>query len=336
MSTTPRIAIIGTGPTGLFSIFTCGMLGFRSYVFDRQEQIGGQCVLYPDKPIYDIPGFPCITAKELVSNLEKQSSPFRPEYHLGSQVLDVKKLENNEWQIITNKNNALTVKAIIIAGGVGAFGPRKPPISNINDFENKSVFYHIPDKTIFTDKVVVIAGGGDSAADWAIELAKIAKKVFVIHRRKQFRCHPSSEECIQDLVAKKDIDLLVPCQLKELIGDNGKLKKIIIEDIISQATTEIECDYLLPFFGLSADLGPIMKWDLEVKKNVIPVHPETMQTQQEGIYAIGDIASYPGKLKLIMNGFAEAATAAHAIRSYLNPNEFFHFKYSTVQGIKPL
>lgn len=312
------------------------MLGFRSYVFDRQDHIGGQCVLYPDKPIYDIPGFPCITAKELIENLKKQAEPFRPEYHLGTQVCDIKQLPNNEWQIITHKEDALTTKAILIAGGIGAFGPRKPPIPNIDEYENKSVFYHVPDKEVFRDKVVAIAGGGDTAADWAIELSKIAKKVYVIHRRTRFRCHPSTEECIQDLFTKGIITLFVPYQLKSLVGENGKLTKIIAENISNQSKAELECDYLLPFFGLSADLGPILNWDLGIERNFIPVDPSNMQTKREGIFAVGDIIDYPGKLKLIMNGFGEASMAAHGIRSYLNPGKSFHFEYSTVQGIKPL
>ena len=331
----PEVAIIGAGPAGLFSVYACGMLGYRSYLFDFQAELGGQCVLYKDKPIYDIPGFPAISASELIRNLKTQHEPFRPEYHLQEHVLDI--LKTQEGFTIVTAQNRLTVKAIIIAGGIGAFGPRKPPLSNLVQFEGTSVFYHIDNKEFFRNKRLVIAGGGDSAVDWAIELSSIAASVHLVHRRSKFRCHTSSECKLNELIQDKKIVLEAPYQVCNLEGEKGQLSHVVLENIEhKQEFKTLSCDMFLPFFGLSANLGPLLKWDLSIKKDVIPVDIKTMETTREGIYAIGDIADYPHKKKLIMMGFAEAMTAAYAIRQYLNPNQVFHFEYSTSQGIKPL
>lgn len=327
----PDIAIIGAGPAGLFAAFTCGMLGYRSYIFDIQEEFGGQCTLYPEKPIFDIPAYPCITASELIENLKKQHAPFRPEYRLKEQVKSIQKNANG---FIINED--ILVKAIIIAGGIGAFGPRKPPIDNIEAFENQSVFYSITNKSLFKDKIVAIAGGGDSAVDWALELSKIAKKVYLIHRRSKFRCHNSSESTLNGLIQSGQIILEAPYQVQNLKGENGILSQVILESIQDNSTKNIDCDYFLPFFGLSADLGPILTWNLNLKKDLITVDTATMSSSQPGIYAIGDIVDYPGKQKLIMVGFTEAMVAAHAMRQYLNPDKVFHFEHSTTQGVQPL
>jgi len=330
----PEIAIIGAGPVGLFAAYACGLLGYRSYIFDLQSELGGQCVLYWDKPIYDIPGFPTITARNLVDNLKQQHAPFRPEYRLEEQVLDITKTDTG-FTLITSKDN-VQVKAIIIASGIGAFGPRKPPLINIHEFENQSVFYSVNNKELFRNKNLVIAGGGDSAVDWAIELSSIAQSIHLVHRRSKFRCHTSSENTLNELIKNGKIILEAPYQVTELHGENGQLSEITLENINDQTAKNIVCDFFLPFFGLSADLGPILKWDLSIKKEMIPVDMSTMATSRDGIYAIGDIADYINKKKLIMIGFTEAMIAAYAIRQYLNPNQVFHFEYSTTQGIKAL
>jgi len=333
-SDNPEVAIIGAGPVGLFSVYACGMMGYRSYVFDFQDELGGQCVLYKDKPIYDIPAYPKITADKLIRKLKKQHKPFRPKYRLKEQVKDIQKMDDG-FKLTTDKAT-VNVKAIIIAGGIGAFGPRKPPLSNIVEFEDKSVFYHVSDKTKFKDKNVVIAGGGDSAVDWAIELSKIAGQVYLVHRRAKFRCHASSECELNKMIEAGKVKLKAPCQIKALHGNDGVLTQIDVQSIENDGIESIKADYFLPFFGLSADLGPILTWDLKLKKDKIPVNVTTMGTSQEGIYAIGDIADYPNKQHLIAIGFSESFSAANAIRSYLNPGKQFHFEYSTTKGVKGL
>ncbi|USO02601.1 MAG: NAD(P)/FAD-dependent oxidoreductase [Alphaproteobacteria bacterium] len=330
----PEIAIIGAGPVGLFSVYANGMMGYRSYLFDFQEELGGQCVLYKDKPIYDIPAYPKITAEKLVRKLKKQHKPFRPEYRLKEQVLDIQKTDDG-FTLTTDKDT-VNVKAVVIAGGIGAFGPRKPPLSNIEEFEDKSVFYHVSDKSMFKDKNIVIAGGGDSAVDWALELSKIAGQVYLVHRRTKFRCHDSSEQALDKLIESGKVILKAPGQVKALHGNDGVLTQVDVQNIQDDSIDAIKADFFLPFFGLSADLGPILKWDLDLKKDMIPVDVTTMRSPKEGIYAIGDIAHYDNKQKLIAIGFTEAFTAAHNIRAYLNPGKVFHFEYSTTKGVKEL
>ncbi|MFT6077010.1 MAG: thioredoxin reductase (NADPH) [Myxococcota bacterium] len=327
------IIIIGAGPTGLFSIFEAGMLKMKCHVIDNLDFIGGQCAaLYPEKPIYDIPAHPSILAEDLVAKLEEQAKPFDPVFHLGQRVETVEKLADGGLKVTTSKNTIIQAKAIIIAAGCGAFGHNRPPLQGIEDYEEKSVFYMVKSRKEFTGKKVAIAGGGDSAVDWAISLSEVAKKVFVIHRRDKFRCAPESSERLKQLSAEGKIEMVTPYQLDSLKGEDGKLHKIVVKDL-SGNTKEVEADILLPFFGLAMELGPIANWGLNLHKNLIEVDFTTMQTSEVGIFAVGDIATYKNKLKLILSGFAEAATACHAIFPLVKPDEVFHFEYSTSKGV---
>ncbi len=327
------LVIIGAGPTGLFSVFEAGMLKIKAHVIDTLEVIGGQCLaLYPEKPIYDIPAYPQILASELIEKLEEQAMPFNPTYHLNQRVEKISKNSDGSFLVETSKNTQINCKAIIIAAGCGAFGPNRPPLKGIEDFEGKSVFYAIRSKAEFAGKNVVIAGGGDSAVDWALSLAEIAKKVFVVHRRDKFRCAPESSDKMKKLANDGKIELVIPFQLDGLQGSNGKLSCVLVKDFDGNVR-EIAADYLLPFFGLAMELGPIANWGLNLEKHHITVDVATMQTSEKGIYAIGDIATYKNKLKLILTGFAEAATACHDIYKIVYPDQVFHFEYSTSKGI---
>lgn len=333
MNYTTDIAIIGAGPVGLFAIFEAGMLKMNCHVIDALEFIGGQCTaLYPEKPIYDIPAHPKISAAQLIENLAEQAKPFAPTYHLGQQVTNIEKNPDGSFCVVTSKGVKINAKAILIAAGCGAFGPNRPPIDNIKDYENKSVFYMVNRSESLRDKRVVIAGGGDSAVDWAIVLADIAKSVSVIHRRDKFRCAPESSDKLHELASQGKIELLIPYQLESIHGEEGMIDRIKISSL-DGATKEIEADILLSFFGLAMELGPIADWDLALSKKHIEVDPVTFCTNQAGIYAIGDIITYPGKLKLILNGFAEAAMATHAIYPLVHPDQALHFEYSTTKGV---
>ena len=327
------IVIVGAGPSGLFSIFEAGMLKMKCHVIDTLETIGGQCVaLYPEKPIYDIPAHPKVLASELIELLEAQAEPFHPTYHLNQQVQKIDKQDDGSFVVETSKNIKIECKAIIIAAGCGAFGPNRPPLANIEQFEGTSIFYSVRNKKEFTDKKVVIAGGGDSAVDWAISLAEIAQKIYVVHRRDKFRCAPESADKMKKLEAEGKIEMVIPFQLEGLEGNDSKLSQIIVKDFDNNIK-KIEADYLLPFFGLAMELGPIANWGLNLHKNHIEVDRATMQTSQKGIYAVGDIATYSHKLKLILTGFAESASACHDIFKIAFPNQIYQFEYSTSKGI---
>lgn len=329
------VVIIGAGPVGLFGIFECGMHKLQCHVFDSLETVGGQCTaLYPEKPIYDIPAHPAISGADLIQQLDLQTKPFNPTYHLNEQVLHLHPLDNSHYnfEIEGSKGTRVQCHAVILAAGVGAFGPNRPPLDNIELFEEKSVHYCVKSKEFYRDKDIVIAGGGDSAVDWALSLCEIAKSVSVVHRRAKFKAAPESEARLKMMVENNKISLIVPYQLKELIGDNGVLSEVIAETLDGQLK-KIKADYLLPFFGLSMNLGPILEWGLAVDKNHISIDPLTAKTNIPGIYAIGDIATYPHKLKLILTGFAEAAQAAHSIRQQIHPDEIIHFEYSTTKGV---
>ncbi len=327
------VIIIGAGPIGLFAIFEAGMLKMNCHVVDALDFAGGQCrALYPEKPIYDIPAHPHILAEDLIKNLEAQAKPFNPTYHLNQRVDQLKQLDDKSFEIITSKNTKIQAKAIIIAAGCGAFGPNRPPIANIEEFEGKSVFYLVKSIKDFANKNVVIAGGGDSAVDWAISLQEVAKKVTVIHRRPKFRCAPDSADKLKKLADAGKIELAIPYQLEDLKGQNGNLEQVVIKDFDNNIK-EIKADVLLPFYGLSMELGPISNWGLDLEKHHINVDVSTMQTSTPGIFAIGDIATYKNKLKLILNGFGEASTACYAIRPIVHPDEVFHFEYSTSKGV---
>lgn len=327
------IVIIGAGPVGLFSVFQAGMLKMKCVVVDTLEHAGGQCIaLYPEKPIYDIPAFPKIVASDLIDQLEEQIKPFSPEFYLNQRVDKVEKQSDKSFIVTTSKNIKFHCKAIIIAAGCGAFGFNRPPLKNIEEFEGKSVFYAVKSKGIFTDKNVVIAGGGDSAVDWALSLAEIANKVFVVHRRDKFRCSPESADQLKKLTEDGKVELVIPYQLEAIEGSSGVLNKVVVKDF-SGNLKEIYADYLLPFFGLATDLGPIADWGLELDKHHIKVNQENMQTSAEAIYAIGDIATYKNKLKLILTGFAESATACHDIYKIVFPDQILHFEHSTSKGV---
>lgn len=332
------VAIIGAGPVGLFAVFECGMLEMRCHVIDALGAPGGQCTaLYPEKPIYDIPGYPRILAQELVDRLYEQAAPFRPAYRLGQQVTALARGEEGRWRLTTSAGREIEAAAVIIAAGGGAFGPNRPPLAGIEAYEGRSVFYLVERRETFRGKRVVIAGGGDSAVDWALSLAGLAAKVYVVHRRAKFRAAPESARRLQDLAANdpQRVELVIPYQLRAIEGRNGALEAVVVADLDGE-TRRLEADALLPFFGLSMDLGPIAGWGLALDRDLITVDPATAQTSARGIFAIGDVASYPGKLKLILSGFAEAALAAHAIYPLVHPDRELHWEYSTIKGVPGL
>lgn len=327
------VAIIGAGPTGLFAIFECGMLKMSCHVIDALESIGGQCsAMYPEKPIYDIPAHPAISGGDLIAKLEEQAAPFNPTYHLNQQVTTLQKQEDGRFLLETSKGTAITAKAVIIAAGVGAFGPNRPPLADLESYEGQSVFYMVRKREDFRDKRIVIAGGGDSAVDWALSLSEIAKSVQVVHRRPKFRAAPESVAQLNKLTEDGTVELVVPYQLDGLKGEEGKLSAIVVKDFDGQ-TRDLDADILLPFYGLSQNLGPITEWGLDLEKKHLSVHPTRMSTSVDGIFAVGDIVTYENKLKLILCGFSEAAMAARSAHAYAYPDEELHFEYSTSMGV---
>lgn len=329
------VVIVGAGPVGLFAIFECGMVKLKVHVVDAFEKVGGQCsALYPEKPIYDIAAYPSIIAADLIDQLEKQAAPFFPTYHLNQQVVGITPLDDygSQWLVRTSTGTEIKAKSIIIAAGVGAFGPNRPPLKQLDIYEKNSIHYAVRSKDTYKEKHILIAGGGDSAVDWALILKDIAASVKVVHRRAKFRAAPDSEEKLNTAASKGEIELITPYQLSGLQGVNGVLSGIEVESLDGQKRL-LQADYLLPFFGLSMNLGPIAEWELDLEKHHITVDQATCSTNRKGIYAIGDIATYPHKLKLILTGFAEAAQAAHAIRLHLYPDEITHFEYSTTKGV---
>ncbi len=318
--------IIGAGPTGLFTAHQLKLIGLSCEIVDNLDKIGGQCIeLYPDKPIYDIPAIPECTGEELTINLINQLKPFDIKFHLSERVDEVKK-NNENWEIKTNKGTEFSAPNIIIAGGVGSFEPRKFSPKECEKFENKSIFYSIKDKTIFKGKTVSIFGGGDSALDWAIELSRDSK-VNLIHRRDEFRGAQSSVDKMNELVKNNKINLFTKYQLKSVSG-NENLESIEIEHD-NKEIKNLKTDYVLGFFGLIMQLGPIANWGLNIDKKAISVDTEKFETNQKGIYAVGDICTYPGKLKLILSGFHEGALAARACFKLARPNEKYRFEFTT-------
>jgi len=318
--------IIGAGPTGLFTAHQLKLIGLDCEIVDNLDKIGGQCIeLYPDKPIYDVPAIPECTGEELTNNLIAQLKPFNVKFHLNERVDEVKN-KDGMWEVKTNKDTKFNTPNIIIAGGVGSFEPRKFPVKECEKFENKSVFYSIKDKTIFKNKTVSIFGGGDSALDWAIELSKDCK-VNLIHRRDEFRAAQSTVDKAKELAKQGKINLLTKYQLKNITGSNN-LESIEIEHE-DKSVKNLKTDFALGFFGLIMQLGPIAKWGLNLDKKTIPVDTEKFETNQKGIYAVGDICTYPGKLKLILSGFHEGALAARACFKLARPNEKYRFEFTT-------
>ncbi|WP_448192401.1 NAD(P)/FAD-dependent oxidoreductase [Azospirillum sp. sgz301742] len=327
------VAIIGAGPVGLFAIFECGMLKMSCHVIDALDMVGGQCTaLYPEKPIYDIPGHPAIDAADLIDRLAEQAAPFAPTYHLGQQVEKLTRTDEGRWLVETNIGTKIDAAGVIIAAGVGAFGPNRPPLDGLEAFEGTSVHYMVRRKQDFAGKRVVIAGGGDSAIDWTLSLADVAETVYVVHRRPKFRGAPESVARMEALAREGRIELVVPYQLSGLVGENGQITAVRVATLDGEEK-DLPADALLAFFGLSMNLGPIADWGLTLDRSHITVTQPSCATSAPGVFAIGDIATYPGKLKLILCGFAEAAQAAHAIHPLVHPGEALHFEYSTSKGV---
>ena len=320
------VVIIGAGPVGLFAIFELGLLNISCHVIDNLDKPGGQCAeLYPEKPIYDIPSRVSISGQELTDDLLAQAKPFKPVYHLSQQVEKIEKLESNEWLVMTSLNQTIQAKCIVIAAGAGSFVPRKIPIKDIEQFEEKNILYAVRNKSILEGKKLLIVGGGDSALDWTNELSKVSN-VTLMHRRKEFKASPDSVSKMLELEKDKKINFLMG-QIQNIEGlDNGKIK-IVIKD--NEEVTNFEVDYLLPFFGLKMELGPIANWGLNLDQNLIAVDTEKFETSVKSIFAIGDINTYPGKLKLILSGFHEAALMAQECFKYCYPDKKNIFRYTT-------
>ena len=321
--------IIGAGPTGLFTAHQLKLIGLDCEIVDNLDKIGGQCIeLYPDKPIYDIPAVPECTGEELTNNLINQIKPFDIKFHLSERVDEIKK-EADNWIVKTNNGTTFSTPNVIIAGGVGSFEPRKFPVKDCEKFENKSILYSIKDKTIFDGKIVTIFGGGDSALDWAVELSKNSK-VNLVHRRDDFRGARATVDKIHELSKEGRINLFTKYQMTSIKG-NGQLESIEIKND-DKEIKNIKTDYALGFFGLIMQLGPIANWGLNIDKKTIEVDTEKFETNQKGIYAVGDICSYPGKLKLILSGFHEGALAARACFKLARPNEKYRFEFTTTSS----
>ena len=318
--------IIGAGPVGLFCVHQLGIIGLTCEVVDNLDKIGGQCIeLYPDKPIYDIPAVPECTGEELTNNLLEQIKTFKTNFHLNERVEEIKQ-DEKKWLIKTNKGTQFEASSIIIAAGVGSFEPRKFSTKEIEKYEGKQILFSVKDKKIFKNKTVTIFGGGDSALDWAIELSNTSK-VILVHRRDDFRGMQASIDKVNQLKEEGKIEIYTKYQLDSVEGDD-KIENINIKHD-DESIKEIKTDYVLGFFGLIMKLGPIAEWGLNLDKKTIPVNTENFETNKEGIFAIGDICSYPGKLKLILSGFHEGALAARGCFKYAKPNEKYRFEFTT-------
>lgn len=327
------ILIIGAGPTGLFTVFEAGLLKLKCHLIDALPQPGGQCSeIYPKKPIYDIPGFPEILAGDLTRNLLEQGKQFEPGFTLGERAETIEKQDDGSFIVTTNKGTQHHAPIVAIAGGLGSFEPRKPAIDGIADYEDNGVEYIIKDPEFYRDKKVVISGGGDSALDWSIFLTDVASEVTLIHRRNEFRGALDSVEKVGELTKEGKIKLITPAEVKELHGD-GKIQAVTVAPKDGEAF-QIETDHFIPLFGLSPKLGPIANWGLEIEKNAIKVDNSlNYQTNIPGIFAIGDVNTYPEKLKLILCGFHEATLMCQAAYRIINPGKRLVLKYTTVSGI---
>ncbi|KGO91499.1 NAD(P)/FAD-dependent oxidoreductase [Flavobacterium subsaxonicum] len=329
---TTDILIIGAGPTGLFAVFEAGLLKLKCHIIDALPQIGGQLSeLYPKKPIFDIPGYPSVLAGDLVHNLMEQIKQFQPGFTLNEKAETIQKLEDGTFIVTTNKGTEHHAKAVAIAGGLGSFEPRKPIIEGIEFYEDKGVEYFVKDPELFRNKRIVIAGGGDSALDWSIFLSDVASEVTLVHRRNEFRGALDSVEKVQELKHQGKIRLVTPAEVTGIRGDEH-VEELDLE--IDGAHTAIKTDYFIPLFGLTPKLGAIANWGLEIEKNAIKVNNALdYQTNIEGIYAIGDINTYPGKLKLILCGFHEATLMCQSVFNKVNPGKKYVLKYTTVSGV---
>ena len=327
------ILIIGAGPVGLFAVFEAGLLKMKCHLIDILPKPGGQCIeLYPKKPIYDIPAYPEILAGDLIENLLKQNRQFKPGFTLGEKAEKLLKNDDGSFTVVTDKGTSHQAPIVVIAGGLGGFQPRKPSFEGIDKFEDKGVLYFIREPQIFKNKNVIIAGGGDSALDWTIELSKIVKNITLIHRRNEFRGANDSVEKVQLLKDQSKINLVTPAEVISLNG-NDKLNSVVVKK--DNENIEIKADYFIPLFGLTPKLGSISEWGLEIEKNSIVVNNSLdYQTNIPGVFAIGDINTYPGKLNLILCGFHEAALMCQAAFKIINPEKKFILKYTTVSGVE--
>lgn len=317
---------------GLFAVFEAGLLKLRCHVVDVLPQVGGQLSeIYPKKPIYDIPGYPSVLAQELIDNLMEQIAPFHPTFTLGERMDSFEKQEDGTFKLSTSDGTQIHAKAVCIAGGLGCFEPRKPALPNIEQYEGKGITYMVKDPEMFRDKKVVLAGGGDSALDWTIFLADVASELSLVHRNESFRGAPDSAQKVKELSDNGKINLHLSSNIVELNG-NGVLNSLTVQDK-DKNRHPIDADYFIPLFGLSPKLGPIENWGLNISKQAIEVDTEKFETNIPGVFAIGDINTYPGKLKLILSGFHEAALMSHGVFRYINPGKVLNLKYTTVNGI---
>ncbi|MEQ8449590.1 MAG: NAD(P)/FAD-dependent oxidoreductase [Nitratireductor sp.] len=327
MTTQTDVLIIGAGPVGLFAVFELGLLDMKCHLIDILDRPGGQCAeLYPEKPIYDIPAWPVISAQELVDKLMEQIAPFKPGFTFNRMVTGLERLDEGGFRVTTDENEIFEAKVVVIAAGGGSFQPKRPPIPGIEAFEGKSVFYSVRRMEEFRGHDLLIVGGGDSALDWTLNLQPVARSLTLVHRRPEFRAAPDSVNKMYALQETKALDFQVG-QVKELIGEDGMLKAAVIKG--PDGDVEIACTRMLPFFGLTMKLGPIADWGLNLHENLIPVDTEKFETSEPGIFAIGDINWYPGKLKLILSGFHEAALMTQAAKRICNPGERVVFQYTT-------
>jgi thioredoxin reductase (NADPH) len=323
--------IIGAGPVGLFAVFELGLLDVKAHLIDILDRPGGQCAeLYPEKPIYDIPGLPVVSGQELTDRLMEQIKPFGPVFHFGERVDSIRRTEGG-FEILSDAGTAFLAKIIVVAAGGGSFTPKRPPLAGIETFEGKSVFYAVRKMDAFRDKKVVIVGGGDSALDWTLNLQPVAKSVTLIHRRDEFRAAPDSVNKMRGLAAEGRLKFLLG-QVTKLHGDDGELRSLGVRGPVNggpEQEFEIEAERLLPFFGLTMKLGPVADWGLNLHENLIRVDTEKFETSEPGIFAVGDINWYPGKLKLILSGFHEAALMAQQAHRYVYPGKRLVFQYTT-------
>ena len=322
------VLIIGAGPVGLFAVFELGLLDIKTHLVDILDKVGGQCAeLYPEKPIYDIPGIPYITGHGLTDALMQQIKPFNPTFHLGEMVATLENIGDPLFRVTTDRGTVFETKAVVIAAGGGSFQPKRPPIQGIEPYEGKSVHYAVRKMDAFRDKRLLIVGGGDSALDWTLNLQPIAKRLTLVHRRDDFRGAPASVGKMRALVASGGMDLKIG-QVASLEGDDGQLTAASIKGS-DEALTRVEIDAMLPFFGLTMKLGPVADWGLALEDELIPVNTATFETNMPGLFAIGDINTYPGKLKLILSGFHEAALMAQKAHHYVHPEKKLVFQYTT-------
>ena len=328
MSHETDVAIIGAGPVGLFAVFELGLLDLKTQLVDILDRPGGQCTeLYPEKPIYDIPGLPIVTGQELVDRLMEQIKPFGANFHFGEMASGLDRLPDGRWRLKTDAGTEIIAPVVVIAAGAGSFVPKRPPIAGIEAYEGKSVHYAVRKMEAFRDKHVLIAGGGDSALDWTLNLAPIAKKLTLVHHRDGFRAAQHSVNQMRELVAEKKIDFHV-ASVKALHGDAGQLKSVTLQGH-DKKEWQHDVDHFLPFFGLTIKLGPIAEFGLNLHENLIPVDTARFESETPGLFGIGDIITYPGKLKLILSGFHEAALMAQAAFHICRPNEKLRFQYTT-------